>query len=78
MMQRRERIPNEIVENYEDSICFMVETNHCLMEAIELRIVWFMPMGYEVSGDTLNVYAQHILSKLIDTTKERIGTYKEK
>lgn len=66
MMQSRERIPKEIVENYEDTIYFMVDKDQCHMEAVEPRIVWIMPMGYEVDGNTLDAYAQHLLSKPVD------------
>lgn len=39
MMQIRERIPKDIVEKYENIICFMVDKDQCHMEAIEPRIV---------------------------------------
>lgn len=78
MMQIKEMIPKEIVEKYEDTICFMVEIDQSMMEVVESRIVWIMPMGYEVDANTLDMYAQHILSKLVDEKEERFGTYKEK
>lgn len=77
MMQRKERIPKEIVEKYQDTIFFMVDTDQCLMEAIESRTSWIMPMVYEVEGHSLVVYAQHLLRKPMDKFKERFGTYKE-
>lgn len=78
MMQSREIIPKEIVEKYEDTICFMVDTNQCLMEVVEPRTSWIIPMGYEVEGHIIDAYAQHLLSKLVDKSKERFETYKEK
>ncbi|XP_059078088.1 uncharacterized protein LOC131876662 [Cryptomeria japonica] len=48
------------------------------METFEPRIVWILPMGYEVDEITLDTYAQHLLSKLVDENKERFGTFKEK
>lgn len=78
MMQRREIIPKEIVEKYGDTICFMVDTNQCLMEAIEPRTSWILPMGYEVEVHILDAYAQYLLRKLVDNSKERFSTYKEK
>lgn len=33
-MKRRERFPKEIVEKYEKTICFMLDKDQCLMEAI--------------------------------------------
>lgn len=78
MIQSRERIRKEIVVKYEDSICFMVDTDQCLMEDIEPKIVWIMPKGYEVSSDILNAYAQHLLRNPVDKSEEMFGTYKEK
>lgn len=56
----------------------MVDKDQCHMEAVEPRIVWIMPMGYEVDGNTLDAYAQHLLRKPFDGKEERFGTYKEK
>jgi len=47
VMQSRERIPKSVGEKYKDTICFMVETDQCLMEEVEPRTIWIMPMGYE-------------------------------
>lgn len=77
-MQSRERISKEILEKYENTICFMVEIDQCLMEAVEPRMVWIMLMGYEVDANTLDMYAQHLLRKTVDEKEERFGTYKEK
>jgi len=56
MMQARERIPQSLVEKYKDTICFMVETDQCLMEAVEPRTVWIMPMGYEVDEQIVELH----------------------
>lgn len=37
-----------------------------------------MPMVYEVNADTLDMYAQNLLSKTLDEKEERFGAYKEK
>lgn len=37
-----------------------------------------MTMGYEVEEYILDAYAQHLLNKLVDTSKERFRMYKEK
>lgn len=78
MMQSRERIPKDIVQKYENTIYFMVDKDQCRMEAVEPRTVWIMLMGYEVDGNTLDAYAQHLLSKQVNEKEERFGTYKEK
>lgn len=56
----------------------MVDIDQCLVEALEPRIVWMMPKGYEVDAEILEIYAQHLLCKLIDASKERFGTSTEK
>lgn len=77
-MKSGERILKEIVEKYEKTICFMVDKDQCLMEAVEPRIVWILPMGYEVDAATLDAYAQHMMSQSVDEKEERFGTFKEK
>lgn len=77
-MQRRERIPKDIVEKYEDTICFMVYKDQWHMEAAEPRTTWIMSMGNKLDGNTLDADAHHLLSKLVDVKEERFGTYKEK
>lgn len=34
MMQSRERITKEIIEKYDDTICFIMEIDQCLMEVV--------------------------------------------
>lgn len=77
-MQSNESIPKDIVEKYENTIYFMVDKDQCHMEVAEPWTVWIMPTGYEVDVNTLDTYAQHLLSKLVDEKEERFGTYKEK
>lgn len=74
----RERIPKEVVEKYENSIGFMVDKDQCHMEEIEPRTVCILPMGYEVDAQKLEVYAQHLMSKLVDSNEPRFVTFKEK
>lgn len=77
-MNNRARIPKSIVEKYKDIICFMVNKYECMMEAIQPRIVWIMPMGYEVDEATLDAYAQHLLQAPVDEKQEKFGTTQEK
>lgn len=63
---------------FDDSICFTVDIDTCLMEVVVPRTTWVMPMGYEVDKDLLVSYTNHLLAQPIDTTIERFGTYKEK
>jgi len=77
MMHARERIPQSLVEKYRDTVCFMVETDQCLMEAVEPRTVWIMPMGYEVDEQIVELHVQHMLSQPKDPKAERFGTFEE-
>lgn len=77
-MHARERIPAEVVNRYEKTICFMVDSDTCKMEAIIPRTTWVLPMGYEVDKDLLIAYVDHLLEQPMDTTTKRFGTYKEK
>lgn len=75
-MKQRVRIPREIVIKYENSICFMVNKDECLMEAIEPWMSLIMLMVYEVDAQNLETYAQHLLNALVDSNDARFGTYK--
>lgn len=55
----------------------MLDKDQCHMKIVEPRTIWIMPIGYEVYGNSLDAYAQHLLSKWVDEKKERFGTYKE-
>lgn len=63
-MKRRERIPKEIVEKYE--------------ETIEPRTMWILPIGYEIDATALDVFSQHMLSQSVDEKEGRFNTFKEK
>lgn len=65
-MKSMVRIPKKIVEKYKDTICFMVNKDECMIEAVQPRIIWIMPMGYEVDVATLDGYAQHLLTTPFD------------
>lgn len=60
-MKNRFQIPKSIIEKYKDTICFMVNKDECMMEAVHPRIIWIIPMGYEVDEATLDAYAQNLL-----------------
>lgn len=77
-MHKRERILEEVVKRYEDTIYFMVDTNTCQMEAVDPRKSWVVLMGYEVEEDILTTYVDHLLAQPVDSNATRFGTYKEK
>ena len=60
-MKRRYRILPALVEKYKEDICFMVETNFKCMEAVVPRVKFIEPMGYEMSEELIEGYAQIIL-----------------
>lgn len=55
----------------------MVNKDQCLMEVVEPRTVWILPMGYEIDVVNLDAYAQHMLSQQVDPKEERFKTFKE-
>ena len=68
-MHQRERLPSPIVEKYKDTICFMVDSNTCQMEIVELRTSWVMPMGYDVECDVKLCRLYILISKGSEHTK---------
>ena len=76
-MKKRYIIPPSLVEKYKKDICFMVEIDHTCMEAVVPRIKFIEPMGYEMSANIIEGYAQIILQSKFDTSCTRWGTYEE-
>lgn len=56
----------------------MVNKDECIMEAVQPRTIWILPMGYDVDEATLDVYTQHLLKALVDTKEERFETCQKK
>ena len=56
----------------------MVETYHACMEVVVPRMKFIEPMGYEMSIELIEGYAQIILQFEVDTSCPRWGTYEEK
>ncbi|XP_059063850.1 FK506-binding protein 4-like [Cryptomeria japonica] len=77
-MKNGSRIPKSIIEKYKDTTCFMVNKDEYMMEIVQPRIIWIMPMGYEVEEATLDAYVQQILQAPVDEKKEKFGTAQEK
>lgn len=76
-MHQRERIPTDIVQNFKDTICFLVDTDYCIIQAVQPRTFWVPAMGYEIGADTAKLYANMLLSKPVDKNAKSFGTYKE-
>ena len=77
-MKLRFRIPPSLVEKYNDDIFFMVETDVTYMEAVEPRLKFIAPMGYEKIEQLIEEYEQIILEFERDMGCPRWGTYEEK
>ena len=67
-----------MVEKYKDDLCFMVETDNTCMEAVIPRVKLIDPMGYEMSVELIEGYAQIILKFEQDRKCPRWGTYDER
>ena len=56
-----------MVEKYKEEICFMVEIDNTYMEAIILRVKFIETVGYEMSVELIEGYAQIIFQSKKDT-----------
>ena len=70
-MKKRYRIPPSLVERYKKDICFIVEIDHTCMEAVIPKMKFIEPMGYEMSTELIEGYAQFILQSDVDISCER-------
>lgn len=77
-MKQIYRIHPSMVEKYKDEICFMVETNTTCMEAMEPRVNFIEPMGYEMSEEIIEGYTKIILYSKRDIECQIWGTHEEK
>lgn len=76
-MHKREIIPTDIVQKYKEKICFLVGTDCCIIQAVQRRTFWVLVMGYEVRVEITKVYANILLSKLVDKKAKKFVTYEE-
>ena len=60
-MKQRYMIPPTLVEKYKDELWFMVEIDFTCMEVVVPRVKFIEPMGYEISEELIEGYAQIIL-----------------
>ena len=60
-MKQRLKIPPILVEKYKDDILFVVESNIACMEAVEPRVNFIDPMGYEMSEELIKGYERIFL-----------------
>ena len=56
----------------------MVEIDHTCIEVVVPKMKFTKPMGYKMSTELIEGYAQIILQLEVDNSYERWGTYEEK
>ena len=74
-MKQRYRIPPTLVEKYKDELCFMVEIDFTCMEVVVPRVKFIELMGYEMSEELIEGYAQIILHSEVDFECPRWDIY---
>ena len=77
-MKQRYRIPPVLIEKYKNELCFMVEMDKIYMEDAEPNVKFIEPMGYKMSEELIEGYAQIILQSEKEIEFLRWGTYKKK
>lgn len=76
-MQKRVRIPEQLIEKYKDEICFMVDTNHTYSNPAIPRIAWIQPLEYEINIDQASKEIDALLNEPLDKKQPKFGTYEE-
>lgn len=60
-MNKRMRIPKQVVRRYSKDINFLTSTDFFFNEAIKLRTIWISELDYEVSKVEIVRYAKALL-----------------
>ena len=76
-MNNRFRIPNKLVEDYKDDVCFMVDSDKVYIQAVRPRIAWVKRLGYEVNIDETKDIIEAIVNEPVDPKLGYFGTYDE-
>ena len=50
-MQNIFKIPKQLVDDYEEDICFLVDFDNVDIQAVKRRTVWVKPLPYEINID---------------------------
>lgn len=77
-MHERQRIPKSLLEKYRDDITFLVKTDECIIEIVELKKIRIQPLSYEINEANVNGFFNLLLNSSKNTTQKRHGTYEEK
>ena len=76
-MNNRFRIPEKLVNDYRDDICFTVDCDNVYIQAVRPMIVWVKPLGYEVNIDETKDIIEALINELVDPKATYFGTYDE-
>ena len=74
-MNDRLRIPEKLVNDYQDDVCFMVDYDNVHIQAVKPRIVWVKPLGYEVNIDETKDIIEALINEPINLKVVYFGTY---
>ena len=59
-------IPKNLVEDYKDDVCFMVDSDKVYIQVVRPRIALVKPLGYEVNIDETKDIIETLLNELVD------------
>lgn len=76
-MHARERVSSTIVDSYKDDVCFLVSTNHCIIQAVEPRTGYVPELKYKITSKTAKAYADALTKANLDLSAYRFGCYEE-
>lgn len=76
-MNNKFRIPEQLVEDYKDDVCFMVDSDRVYIQAVRPRIMWVKPLPYEVNIDETKEIIEALVNELVDPKVPIFGTYDE-
>ena len=76
-MNNRFRIPKKLVEDYQDDLCFMVNSDKLYIHAVKPRISWVKPLRYEVNIDETKDIIEALINEPVDPKASYFGTCDE-
>ena len=60
------RIPKQLVDDYEQNICFLVGCDKVHIQVVRPRIAWVKPLEYEVNIDETRDIIEDLINELVD------------
>ena len=76
-MNNRFRIPEKLVSDYHDDVCFMVDCDNVYIQVVKPRIVWVKPLGYEVNIDETKDVIEALINESVNPNATYFDTYEE-